>query len=532
MADAARPRHALETVIAFGLFVCAGAAIIWATRTHLVVGCESDGHYIMAQYLRCGEMGLYVQMGKGTWPWLYPFIVGHIAGIFGAATYWVGKLVTLAAGAGIVALVTHAASREIPGRARWIAPLVVAANPQFLMYSTLASTDVFAALFVALGLWFGSRAVAHDGGARDAALAGAAWAIAGLTRYQYVPPAPFALAAIALAVPSVRRRGPMMAGAFALAWLGVSSIGLVGGFSNLSDALGWSQVLGRAENIPNSVGTLDWSFDSAWRVARAYALAVDFVAWHVAYYPLLGLVAFGVAARRNVWRLRQLAALGIPLTAYFVAVGWFVSMDGNTDLRRVFLPFIPATAVVFAAGAAWVVRPSGARFIGWLIVPSLVAFHVNGFFIEYPLLHVWPEGHPVAARHAWTGQCLVRSIQCPAPTDEVEAVRIAREFARREQPDCRLTVTNSAPAAIELPLSYACPPGSPPCEKETGLDNAAMGKLVEHFASREPARYVLEFPQDGATRLVPGEAIGSRGLFELAEKPPLPPARVFEIVPR
>lgn len=495
----------LIVVVAAGMGVClaAGAAIILLTIDYRVVGCESDGHYVAAQMLRCGERGLYVELYKSTWPWLFARLAGFLYGLFNE-TYLAAKAVSVAFAAGAVAVAMIAVRRYTRGiGASILVAVLLVFDGQFLYYGTLASTDMAAAALFFAGLAAMVRSLDADARSVWSGAAGLAMGFACVTRYQYLIPSTAALIAPLWWFSGSLRQRSERALVWLAGWLApaLMSIGL--DYSQWTDAAGFRVVSSRGDTLSAFVEPGLSAMESAFRIAGHYVDGLRLMVWHVGACGVAALAIAAAGARRQAsWR-RDLIAAGFVFSALFASVSWFTSLD-NLDLRRFYLPVLMVGAVAFAAvcarGFASVNR---LWFLAALSAWALIG--VQRFYLEFPHNDVWgPRGYPSPiVFHPWNGLHLSGVKRADSRVAKSVGVGEGRKFKRLVDHDCRLTITNSVTAASVLPLTYACPEGSPPCFEETGMDNTAVGGLINHLDSNAPPAFVLEFPYRGEWRIDP-----------------------------
>lgn len=505
------------------LQAAAGLAIVAFTREDVFTGCEGDGHFLRAAYLRCGDLPRFWQSGSASWPWVYPWATALLSPLVGTP-YLAGRLVSVAAMATLTTTVFWAAWRQWRsiGTAA-VAAVVIGTTPQLLYYGTLVSTDLLAVAMTSLALPCVLGALRGEALGANGLGIGVTGALASQTRYQMLPLVVITVAALVWGLPAGRRLRVTVAAA-----AGFTGTLLVCAALPWSTPDGWAGLCTawRAAGQPPAGAPA--------QVLARYAHSAGLLAWHVDYLPLLGLVALADRGLDHLRRRREGLVLLAPVFAQFVAVGWFPD-PSSVELRRLFLPALPVCALGCAAAWRRLRAWEGPRaMVTAPLVWAFVLLTVNQGFAEFPVRSLFPWGVPWpgigydSPQRRWDFDH-IEGTDPPHPKLQATLLDL-HTFTREHDLGCSVAVTNSVTASLALPSPVLCRPGVPPCSEARGLDNTALSELVRTTRSVFGVRWVLEAPHRDHYALDPSQPVDARGELRLVARPAPSGFRLYEIV--
>jgi 4-amino-4-deoxy-L-arabinose transferase-like glycosyltransferase len=484
--------EAKKTTIAtlfFGVtlvFVGLGIYEIVQTKGAFPFGCEYDRHFIRGMWASCGDWAV----PRSHWGPIVPWLIAFLTPIFGKA-FIAGKALSLLCGSLLVGT-TYLAGRRILRSefAAVFAALVVAINPVFLFYGTTACTDMPAALFVVLTVVLYLRTF-EKGDMRFAALAGLCAAVAMLMRDQAVfVVAAIAVSAIAFHPSRLSKRIPLVAIFVSCAAIPVVLI-------TLEQGGGLEHLRSRSSDFLSSGAAV---------LLEQYLLSAKRLLWTLGFFPLIGFTFISIVGLRSE-RWREIFTVLIACALYFFGVGWFGDPEQN-DLRRLYIPLVPAATIFLAVGLAKLGNNRKIMFAAASML--LILFAVK-------LQMTLPRGRPAT------------NVEIPAPIPSVfrpdkwlylrddvvysesdqRAAAAAAELVRREKPGCEQVLTPSVIAATQLPNAYIL---DDPVVSNDAVANA-LQKIVDRFG--DPAQFVLVDNEPDHDLLVPGSPFGPENRFTL-----------------
>ncbi len=517
----ARLRATLAAALVWLTQAVVGLLIVALTRRDLVTGCEGDGHYLRASYLRCGDLPLYVQSGTASWPWLYPWLTSQLAW-FVAPTYLAGRLISVGAMATLTTTVFVCAWWQWAAiTPALVAALVIGTTPQLLYYGTLVSTDVLSVALATLSLPFALGVLRDRRVSANALFAGLFAALGAQARYQAYPSAIVLGLVLGLAATRGQRVRTWIwfAVGFALVVAVCATLpmyrpgdwgGLVPAWEarNQQAVVAWGDVLGR------------------------YAHSAELLAWHVDYLPLVGLIALIRLGLDGGQPGRDALVLIVPSLVQFLALGWFPSSE-SAELRRLFLPVLPICAL--GAAVAWrrLRTWEGPRaMVTAPIVWAFVLLTVNQTLAEFPLHGLFPWGVPWpglgfdSPQRRWDfDRTAERERELTAQAASLDALL---RLLEQNTLGCSPTITNDMLASVMIPSPVLCRPGMPDCPEERGLDNDALARIVAGVHASHRVRWVLEAPYHERFWLDSSAPIGATGAT-LTERPSPEGFRLYEL---
>jgi hypothetical protein len=498
--------------VAAGLAAAAlGLGVVAGTRASLIVASESDGHYLAAGWIACGDTALLRQVTRAAWPPGFPWLVARLLPLT-HDTLLAARLVSVGSLALLVAAVAEVARRawRTP-RSIALAAALAALTPQLLTYGTLGTTDVAAAALLAAALPAALAASAGSGAA--AVVAGLLAGLATQVRYQAFPPALALIVALGPASAGplrARVRAVALAAAGLLVALALGTLlpgAAPGDLGGLRPAL---TAVPTARDAPTDPSALP----------GRYGYSALLALWLLDGLPALGLAQLAVGGLGPDTRARDRRLLLAPAVVAFLAVGWFPH-PGGAELRRLFLPLL-APAVLGTVALVRRLAASPAR----RALPALAAAHAlvtaNQLFGEIPAHGLFRGGVPgprlgfeVPAR-AWDLDPEPGHVEAVAAT--LGAVEGARGWLAAHPPGCRLAVTDDVAASRLWPSAWL----------EHGLTTASLdARLAALREVTDPAWVVV----DAARSDVGPGALVRHGAATLVEEPGPPGLRVLRIVP-
>ncbi|NLH47844.1 MAG: phospholipid carrier-dependent glycosyltransferase [Myxococcales bacterium] len=497
-----RKRFTIAWLVFLGYFAV-GATTIGLTYLALPQPGEQDGFYLAAKWIACGDLADYRQTFQHDWGPLYPWMLAAIGRIVGS-THLAGKFLTLFFGSLLVAL-TYLAGETIFGSRRiaGTAVALLALNPIYLYYATLASTDISAACFIFLGIYLAILAARSENRWPPALLAGLACGAACLIRYQAFAPGLGLLIASAFLPAPKKRPREVFAAAFVLGLIlppaiaGLTGLSTPGDFGGLSQ-IKWKLIEGLAE-VSGGSNALRSLFPG-------YARSLLLLGWILGFVPYLALIGLRRIPRSLAADQRVVLLLGLtPLIAYFVGVGWYPP-PGQPEIRRLFLLFLPPFSLALAAAAQGRTASEKAKTLRHRLPLVLtLGWAVVFFLLEFPYFDL-PGGRPW---QRWLGLSGVY-VQREYPPGEAAALDAARDWIRRAQPGCAPVVTNSPATTVLFPNAVFIGYG-------VDLTDETLNTLIRQ-RQRKPG-YVMQTEVQGQNHLEPGPLAGGVTLEQLTESP-------------
>ena len=342
--------------IAFAVFLGLYAAFQAAVLTTSNFYAYLNDFWLLRQLSERFNWTNPAALQDGFFGYLYPFVLKFVPQ---DASLPIAAVLSLVAACAIIWLTFDAASRIVGPAWGLVAVWLVAMQPEFFIYASVAGADMIAALLVVAALWL---LVAKTGNepnrVRVLFTAGLLIAVGGTARYHVLVLAaiPFFLGLLS-AGSRWRNAAAPVAGAL-LGFLPQVLVNLSAGRSPFFTQQGF--------NIYRQAVGIDWqntaamdpaSYGSVLAVARAYPQ--EFVSAYLGalenfIFPLLVLAVAVLLAHRTVWRNLMWSFL---LGSLVYALMTSLAFSGRALIALMPLWAI-AASVVFGFGAAWL---SGAR---------------------------------------------------------------------------------------------------------------------------------------------------------------------------
>jgi Dolichyl-phosphate-mannose-protein mannosyltransferase len=483
----------LPAVVPVLIFGALGVWIIAAVNIRVPVCCEVDGHFHAANWIACGLVTAF----RSTWGPLYPWLIALFS-FFTGSTYLAGKIISLICGAWIVGL-TFRAGKLFAGSvaAGTTAALLVVFNADFLFYSTLVCNDILAVSLLLVSLHLVLVCITGKSSTRVWLLSGLAAAAALLVRDQSL----FFVAGILISVfvfseGSFTERVKPVA-IFLAAMIPVLLVSAA--FEVFTGDTTWLRALGIEHLLKRGATIGDGMLAGYGRSARL-------LVWTCGRVLSVGLALTPLLIWKSKKSRKVLLAALVPLTVYFLGVGWFPE-PGHDEIRRLFLIFVPVLAVIASAMGMKLVRTAlgPGRISTTVFLAALVAIAAAECWITFPSI----QGSPMAEAFPPDSHGRRPKVVIGPPHEEKVEVAVAERFKDRVDTGCDPVVTHSMSATTVFANTYFF---MPPLQTTNLAEALGMAPMSD---GRRGA-YVMVRQDKDFDQLIPGEFPGENGSFSLS----------------